>query len=341
MTDSDLGERTRELVVIGAGPTGIAIGAEAKKAGLDVLLIDRGPLVANLLDFPTFMGFFTTRDKLEIAGIPLAIPEDKPDRRQAIAYYQSVARRYDLKLALHEEVTSVRRRGEVLEILSRNEGQERTRTAHGVAVATGYFHNPRRLRVAGEDKPWVSYRYREPYAHFGDQVVVIGGGNSAAEAALDLWRNGARVTLVHRGPSVKDTVKYWLKPDIEHRVEEGSIEARFQSVVTAFGEQGVEIEGPHGKEILRADAAYILIGYLPDVALLRRCGIEVDTKSLVPVFDAETCETNVQGLYVAGTLQAGARTDLIFIENSRGHGQRIVRHLLGRLERRQKAGVGP
>lgn len=339
MTVREANEGTLDLVVVGAGPTGIAIGAEAKEAGLNVLLIDRGPLVANLLDFPTFMTFFTTRDKLEIARIPLAIPEDKPDRRQAIAYYQSVARRYELALAPHEEVSSVRQRGPDLEIVSRTEGCERTRMSCAVALATGYFHNPRRLGVPGEENPWVSYRYREPYAHFGERVVVVGGGNSAAEAALDLWRNGARVTLVHRGQGVKDSLKYWLKPDIEHRIEQGSIEARFQCLVTSFGAQGVEVEGPHGREVLRADAAYVLIGYLPDAELLRRCGIEVDPETLVPAFEAETCETNVPGLYVAGTLQAGSRTDRIFIENSRDHGRRIVGHLLGRLEQRREASV--
>lgn len=326
MRSSTIGDPV-DLLVVGAGPTGIAIGAEAKQAGLSVILVDRGPLVANLLDFPTYMTFFTTRDRLEVAGIPFAVPEDKPDRRQAIAYYHSIARRFELPLAPFEEVISTRREDDLFAVVTKRGGQEHHRLARAVALATGYFHRPRRLTVPGEDLPWVHCRYREPYGHFGEDVVVIGGGNSAAEAALDLWRNGVRVTLVHRGEALKGSVKYWLKPDFERRVEEGSIAARYRSRVVEFRSEGVEIEGPRGHEVVPASAAYVLIGYLPDVELERRCGIAVDSETLVPDFDPETCESNVAGLYVAGTLQAGRRTDRIFIENSRDHGRRIVSHL--------------
>ena len=209
--------------------------------------------------------------------------------------------------------------------------ESRRRRSRAVALATGYFHRPRRLGLPGEDAAWVHCRYREPYRHFGERVVVVGGGNSAAEAALDLWRNGARVTVVHRGASIKETVKYWLKPDFENRVAAGSIAAHFRSRVLRFAADGVEIEGPEGRQLLPADAAYVLIGYTPDWELEERCGIEVDPQTLIPSFDPESCESNVPGLYVAGTLQAGARTDKIFIENSRGHGRRIVRHLQERL----------
>ena len=316
-----------DLLVVGAGPTGIAIGAEARSAGLDALLLDRGPLLANLLAFPTYMQFFTTRDLLEVAGIPFAIPREKPDRREAIAYYHSVARRFDLAVAAHEEVVEVRREGGLFEVETLTETGSRIRRSRAVVLATGYFHRPRRLGVPGEDGERVRSRYVEPYGHFGEDVIVVGGGNSAAETALDLWRNGARVTVVHRGEAIKQTIKYWLKPDFEHRVEEGSIAAAFNSRVTAFGDKAVHIEGPEGRRVLAADAAYVLIGYTPDAELERRCGIEVDPETLVPEFDPETCESNVPGLYVAGTLQAGRRTDKIFIENSRDHGARIVRHL--------------
>jgi len=312
---------------VGAGPTGIAIGAEARKAGLEVLLVDRGPLLANLLAFPTYMGFFTTRDLLEVAGIPFAIPQDKPDRRQAIAYYHSVARQFQLAVAPHEEVLGAERQGGVFAVKTVKDGQERVRRTRAVALATGYFHRPRKLGVPGEEFSWVHARYREPYPHYGEDVVVVGGGNSAAETALDLWRNGARVTLVHRGDSVKRTIKYWLRPDFEHRVEEGSIVAAYRSQVRRFGTQVVEIDGPDGERTLPAQAAYVLIGYTPDADLERRCGVEVDAETLIPKFDSQTCETNVPGLYIAGTLQAGRRTDKIFIENSRDHGVRIVDHL--------------
>lgn len=324
-------DTTHDLVVVGAGPTGIAIGAEARRAGLEVLLIDRGPLTANLLGFPTFMTFFTTRDRLEIADIPFAVPDEKPDRRQALTYYRAVVERYRLPLALHEEVVAAERRGERFRIRSRREGGRVERWARAVALATGYFHNPRRLGVPGEDQPWVSYRYREPYRHFGEDVVVVGGGNSAAEAALDLWRNGARVVIVHRGERLKETVKYWLKPDVENRIAEGSIAARFSSRVTAFRDEAVEIAENGVRVELPADAAYVLIGYLPEIDLERRCGIEVEDATLVPAFDPQTCESNVPGLYIAGTLQAGADTGRIFIENSRDHGRRIVDHLSRRL----------
>ncbi len=333
MSESHADLPVLDLLVVGAGPTGIAIGAEARRAGLGFLLVDRGPVAANLLGFPTYMRFFTTRDRLEVGGIPFTVPEDKPDRRQAITYYQSVVRAFDLPMALFEEVIEIRREESLFCVRSRRNEEDLSRWTRAVALATGYFHNPRRLGVHGEDQPWVSCRYLEPYAHFGRQVVVVGGGNSAAETALELWRNGVEVTLVHRGEALKQSIKYWLKPDADHRIEEGSIEAHFRSRVTGFGDHEVEIEGPGGKRQLPADAAYVLIGYTPDADLLRRCGVELDDESLVPECDAETCESNVPGLYLAGTLQAGRRTDKIFIDNSRDHGGKIVSHLQDRLRR--------
>jgi thioredoxin reductase (NADPH) len=335
-------EKPLDLLVAGAGPTAIAIGAAARRAGLEVLLVERGPLVASLQAYPTYMRFFTTRDLLEIAGIPMTIPEEKPDRRQALAYYRAVVDHYRIPVALYEEVTGVVREGEgfrIDSVLRRPDlgpatlaapGRARSRRAAAVALACGYFGNPRRLEVPGEDLPWVSPRYREPYFHYGQQVVVVGGGNSAAEAALDLWRNGARVTLVHRGEHVKSSVKYWLKPDIENRIAAGSILARFGVTVRGFDPAGtVCVEDRQGRvDHLPADAAYVLIGYQPDTELPRRCGVAIDPESLVPACDPETLETNVPGLYVAGTLLAGRHTDKIFIENTRDHGDRIVAHLL-------------
>ena len=316
-----------DLLVVGAGPTGIAIGAEAIRRGVSVLVMDRGPLTAAIQGYPTFMEFFTTRDRLEIADIPFTIPDDKPTRRQALAYYRMVVERYRMPLALYEEVLEVRREGEGFVVVS----NKREIRARAVAVATGYFGNPRRLGVPGEDLPWVSVRYKEAYPHYRQDVVIVGAGNTAAEAALDLWRNGARVTLVHRGPHVKPGVKYWVKPDIENRIEEGSIAARFNSLVCAFRDGGVEIQGPNGLELLPAQAAYVLVGYTPEVELLQRAGVRIDPESLEPAYDPATCESNVPGLYVAGTIQAGRRTDRIFIENSRDHGPLIVDHLVKRL----------
>ncbi|MEO8197842.1 MAG: NAD(P)-binding domain-containing protein [Thermoanaerobaculia bacterium] len=325
---------TVDLLVVGAGPTGIGLGAEAVRAGLSTLLVDRGPLVASLVDYPAEMLFFTTRDRLEIAGVPFAIPEDKPNRRQAVAYFQAVAAKYRLPLALHEDVESIQPASDGHFVVS-SRGRSGTveRRARAVAMASGYFCNPLRLGVPGEDRPWVRNRYREPLSHFGESVVVVGGGNSGAEAALDLFRHGARVTLVHHGPALKETVKYWVKPDIENRIAEGEIRAMLEAEVVGFGDGVVRVRtGADGRiEEVRAGAAYVLIGYAPETAVLEAAGVGVDRTSGAPEFHPESCETAVPGLYVAGTIQAGRETHRIFIENSRDHGVRIAAHLARRL----------
>jgi thioredoxin reductase (NADPH) len=341
-----------DLLIVGAGPTGIAVGAEAKRRGLSTLLVDQGPLCASLQAYPADLEFFTTRERLEIAGVPFTVPEVKPNRRQALVYYREVVKRHDVPLALYETVESVERvamaeeggggdavrsgGGDRVDFMVRSlkDGRVIERRARAVALATGYFWNPVRLGVPGEELPWVLFRYVEPYPYFGRRVAVIGGGNSAAKTALDLWRNDAVVTLVHRRPAVKDGVKYWIKPDLENRIAEGSIAVRFESRVTAFRDAAggdptrrMVLETPEGVEELPVDAVFVQVGYAPDVSLQRRAGVEVDPESLIPAFDPETCESNVPGLYVAGTLQAGRFTDRIFIENSRDHGDRIVAHL--------------
>lgn len=320
-----------DLLVVGAGPTGLALGGAAREAGLSFVVVDRGGLVASLIDYPVDMTFFTTRERLEIAGVPFAIPDEKPTRRQAIAYYQAVAAHHRLPLALHEEVVAIEPGVEGFRIRTTSREGERVRRARAVAVATGYFGWPRRLGVPGEERPWVRPRYREPWEHFGQEVVVVGAGNSAAETALDLFRHGARVTLVHRGARVKDTVKYWLKPDLENRIEEGSIRALFGARVVAFRDTGIEVEVAGELRTLAADAAYVLIGYRPATGLLEAAGVRVDPESAVPRFDPASGETDVPGLYVAGTVQAGRETHRIFIENSREHGPQVVAHLAARL----------
>jgi len=325
------GGQPLDLLVVGAGPTGLALGAAARAAGLSLLVVDRGGLVASLIDYPVDMTFFTTRERLEIAGVPFAIPDEKPTRRQAIAYYQAVAAHHRLPLALHEEVVAIEPGPGGFGVRSVARDGERLRRARAVAVATGYFAWPRRLGVPGEDLAWVRSRYREPWEHFGQEVIVVGAGNSAAEAALDLFRHGARVTLVHRGQRVKETVKYWVRPDLENRIEEGSIRALFGTRVVAFTGAGVEVEVAGERRTLAADAVYVLIGYRPATGLLEAAGVQVDPETAVPRFDPATGETDVPGLYVAGTVQAGRETHRIFIENSREHGPQVVAHLAARL----------
>ncbi len=322
-----------DLLVVGAGPTGIGLGAEARRAGLSTLLVDRGPLVASLVDYPAEMLFFTTRERLEIAGVPFAIPEDKPNRRQAVAYYQAVAAKYELPLALHEDVEAIRPEAGEFVVSSRGRSGPVERRARAVAVASGYFCNPTRLGVPGESSPWVHTRYREALAHFGDSVVVVGGGNSGVEAALDLFRHGARVTLVHHGAAIKETVKYWVKPDIENRIAEGAIQALMGAEVVGFVAGAVLVRPHPGSEAIAvpAGAAYVLIGYAPETGLLEEAGVRVDPATGAPEFDAESCETRVPGLYAAGTVQAGRETHRVFIENSRDHGVRIASHLASRL----------
>ncbi|MEO7794673.1 MAG: NAD(P)-binding domain-containing protein [Thermoanaerobaculia bacterium] len=332
-----------DLLVVGAGPTGIGLGAEAIRAGLSTLLVDRGALVASLVDYPTEMLFFTTRDRLEIAGVPFTIPDDKPNRRQAVAYYQAVAAKYELPLALHENVESIQPTANGFVVSCRGRFGPVERHARAVAIASGYFCNPLRLGVPGEDLPWVHSRYREPLAHFAEPVVVVGGGNSGVEAALDLFRHGARVTLVHHRPALRETVKYWVKPDIENRIAEGGIRALLGAEVVAFAPGVVRVRtgsggtgGPaapdsSGIEELPAGAAYVLIGYAPETGILEAAGVGVDPVTGAPEFDSANCETAVPGLYVAGTIQAGRETHRIFIENSRDHGVRIAAHLADRL----------
>jgi thioredoxin reductase (NADPH) len=326
-------ETVWDVVVVGCGPTGLAVGAEARRAGLSAVLVDKGALTANLLEFPTYMRFFTTRDRLEIGGVPFAVPDEKPDRQQALVYYRAVVRHHGLTVRTYEEVSHVERAGEHLVVHTRSARGADSLRGRSVVVATGYFGHPRRLGVPGEDLPWVHERYREPYPHFDEHVAIIGGGNSACEAALELWRNDARVTVIHRGSEIKPTVKYWVKPDFENRVAEGSINALMETTVEAFA--AGEVVARKGGEPVRlgVDAAYVLIGYTIDADMLRRSGVEVTADELIPTFDEQTGETNVPGLYVAGAVRSGIHTNRIFIDNSREHGAAIVADITARLRK--------
>jgi thioredoxin reductase (NADPH) len=327
-----------DVAVIGAGPAGLAAAIAASRRGLTCAVIEKGAFVNSLLHYPTDMVFFTTPELLEIGGYPFVSPYDKPTRQEALRYYRRVADACALDIAFGDEVTAISPNpdGGFL-VRSRQAGAEQRRQATAVVVATGAYDVPNLLGVPGEDLPHVSHYYREPHAHFRRRVVVVGGKNSAAEAALDLHRSGARVLLVHRGAALGESIKYWVKPDIENRIAEGSIAARFSTRVAAITPDEVHLEGPDGPAREPADAVYLLTGYRSDTALLRSAGARIDEAELAPLHDPETFETTVPGLFVIGACIAGRQSGRIFIENGRFHGEVAVRTIADRLGRRVEA----
>jgi len=317
---------TYDLIVVGAGPAGLAAAISARQHGLRYLVVEKGALVNSLLHYPSDMVFFTTPELLEIGSIPFVSPYEKPTRQEALRYYRRTADTYELDIALHEPVTGLRR-GEdgLFEITSKPErGEAVTRQARTVVLATGAYDVPNRLDVPGEDLPHVSHYYREPYGFYRRHVVIVGGKNSAAEAALELYRNGANVTLVHRGAALAESIKYWVKPDIENRIAEGSVQARFRTRVVEITLTEVLVEGPDGPDRLPADAALLLTGYRADTRLLDMAGAEVDPEQRAPVYDGATYETTVPNLFVVGACVAGKQSGRIFIENGRFHGKVAV-----------------
>jgi bacillithiol disulfide reductase len=319
-----------DLVVIGAGPSGLAVAIAARQQGLACEVLEKGVLVNSIYNFPRHMVFFTTADLLEIGGLPFVTPYEKPTQSEGLKYYRRVTETCGLSVALGEEVTSLRRAEDGFLVSSRGEEGDRQRRTRNVALATGYYDHPNRLAVPGEDLPHVSHYYSEPHAYWRKHVVVVGGKNSAAIAALELFRAGAQVTLVHRRAALADSIKYWIKPDIENRIREGSIPARFETAVREVRARSVVIEGRSGVEELPADAVFLLTGYHPDPRLLLEAGVNVDPVSLISEHDPDTLQTNVPGLYVAGALASGRHTSRIFIENGRFHGEAIVRSILSR-----------
>jgi thioredoxin reductase (NADPH) len=308
----------------------LAVAIAAQQAGLSYEVVEKGVLVNSIYNFPRHMVFFTTSDLLEIGGLPFVTPYEKPTQSEGLKYYRRVTETYGLNVSLGEAVTSLRREGAGFVLETRGEEGPRRRRAANVALATGYYDHPNRIDVPGEDLPHVYHYYSEPHAYWRKDVVVVGGKNSAAIAALELFRAGARPALVHRRAALADSIKYWIKPDIENRIREGSIPARFETCVREIREKSVLVEGRAGVEELPADAVFLLTGYHPDPSLLREAGVRVDPASLVPEHDPQTLQTNVPGVYVAGALASGRHTSRIFIENGRFHGEAIVRSILAR-----------
>ncbi len=319
-----MNETPAPVAIVGAGPTGIACAIELGKRGIDAVCYDKGFLLDTLYHFPEEMRWFSTRDLLDIAGVPFAVPDAHPTRLESLAYYRGVAEKFGVKVVPHAEIQSIRPREGRGVVLRRQAEDSSSFPASAAILATGFFHNPRTLDVPGEDRPLVHRRYVSGYPFHGLDVVVVGSKNSAAEAALDLYRHGARVTLVARGPAISERVKYWIKPDLENRIRAGKIRALFRTRILEIGSGSVLVEGSGGKQSLPADAVFPLIGYEPDFAFFERCGIALEGPNRIPSHDLETLESNVPGVYLAGAILGGIEVGRIFIENSRHHAALIA-----------------
>ncbi|HET6958746.1 MAG TPA: NAD(P)-binding domain-containing protein [Vicinamibacterales bacterium] len=348
----------RDVIIIGAGPSGLSAAIAAKQRDLDYEVLEQGVLVNSIYRFPPQMVFFTTPELLEIGGLPFVSPFDKPTRAEALKYYRKVADAYDLSISYGETVLSVTR-PDAFAVETSKSGERRVHHARNVIMAIGYFDHPVRCGIPGEDLPHVHHYYGEPHPYYRQRVVIVGGGNSAAESALEMFRAGAHVTIVHRAPTLKPTIKYWVRPDIENRIKEGSIPAHFSAAIREIRPASVVIAPTHavpppppppdvpfpadgsanyvppvrpaqvGEVEIPADAVFLLTGYRADADLMRRAGVRLNDRD-APVHDPETFETNVSGLFVAGGAIAGVDTGTVFIENGRFHGEKIIQVIASR-----------
>jgi bacillithiol disulfide reductase len=322
-----------DVLVIGAGPTGLACAIEAQKVGLKVIIIDKGCLVNSLFHYPANMLFFTTPELLEIGDIPFTTSLQKPTREEALEYYRKVSEHYHLDVRQYEWVKTVMGEDGNFSITATDRaGRPHDYRTKKVIVSTGYYDLANQLNIPGEELPKVSHYYGEPHPYYDSDVLVIGGKNSAAIAALDLWRHGARVTVVYRGSQLHHHVKYWIKPDLENRIKANEIEAYFSSTVQEIGIDHVVINTPRGPLRVKNDFVLALVGYHPDYDFLRSMGIELSEQQCRPVCDPVSLESNVPGIYVAGVIVAGSRTNEIFIENGRFHGKQIAADLKMKLK---------
>jgi thioredoxin reductase (NADPH) len=314
-----------ELIIIGGGPIGIACGLEAKKKGISYLILEKGPIVNSLFNYPVNMQFFSSSERLEIDEIPFISKEAKPKRNEALEYYRRIVTSNQLNIHLFEKVSKVLRETEGFSVET-DRGNYR---AENVIIATGFYDLPNRLEVPGEDLPKVSHYYKDPHFYASQKLAVVGASNSAVDAALECWRKGAEVTMIVRGPEIGQRVKYWVRPDILNRIEEGSIRAFFDSTVTEIRPREILIQTPEGEKTLPNDFVLALTGYQPNFTFLQEAGIHLsDDEKRLPSYDPETMETNVPGLYLAGVICGGMETHKWFIENSRQHAGIIIEDIL-------------
>ena len=320
-----------DLLIVGAGPCGLAAAISAQRAGLTARILDAGAVVSTLAQYPYYVSFFSTAEKLSLGGVPFVVATEKPTRRDGLAYYRAIVKHFALDVHQYERVMRLEPGRGMWTVRSvTHEGATQVTEARAVVIATGYFGSPNYLGVPGEDLPHVHHVYREGHASFDQDVVVVGGGNSAAEAALDLWRAGARVTLVHFGPTFDKRIKPWVGPDFENRAKEGAIGTRWLSRVTRVDPGVVTIQGAAGAERLPARFVYVMTGFKPNTDLLHDAGVPIDAVTGIPTHDPETLETSIPGLFIAGVVVAGFDANQVFIENGRFHGDRIVARMLGR-----------
>ncbi len=320
-----------DVLVIGAGPTGLACAIEAQKAGFTVVLVDKGCICNSLFHYPAHMTFFTTPELLEIGGIPFPSPNPKPTRNEALQYYRLVAAYYKLDVRQYERVERVTGAdGGFTVHMEDRFGRPGALKARKLIVSTGYYDLPNLMCVPGESLSKVFHYYNDPHPYFDTDVVVIGGKNSSAIAALELWRSGARVTLVHRHEGMHRHVKYWIKPDIENRIKNGEIKAYFNTKVVEITPDSVVMETPQGTKAIKNDFVFAMTGYHPDFSFLESMGVVFEGADKLPVCNPQTLESNVPGIFLAGVIVAGSRTNEIFIENGRFHGGQIAQALLGK-----------
>ena len=317
-----------DVVIIGGGPIGLACGIEAKKAGLSYVIFEKGPLVNSIYNYPVNMTFFSTSERLEIGGIPFVSNNAKPTRNEAMEYYRRVAISGGLHIKLFEEVKQVSKSSNLFNIQT----VKATYTASNVIVCTGFYDIPYLLNVPGENLPKVKHYYDDPHYYAFQKVLVVGAANSAVDAALETWRKGAQVVMVVKGDNISDRVKYWVKPDIDNRIKEGSITAYFNSTLAAIRPNEVDINTPDGMVTVANDWVLAMTGYQPNLSFLRKLGIDLSADEVCkPTYSEETFETNVEGIYVAGVICGGMNTHRLFIENSRVHAEQIVKHISSKM----------